>query len=214
MCKFVLPPLDMDGSSIPEFKNIQVRLHRTIVLESVSLRFKKDVCSYVDIISSLHQCLSGRIPIKAHRNQSRNGGLRWLCGRSQGRGIISLKPNSEIDDVDGNFRSDQYIIWQCKSKAYATGINIHTPIYQAKEFYKSCFSPLLFFMWLFSNYFRLLTLFLFCHSFHDVLNNHTSTYLFIYFLFSWIKLLFWTCILLSSLYITGTIANETHHLFG
>jgi len=64
--------------------------------ELVGQCFKKNVCSCIDVIPSLQKCLSSWAPIKAHRNQSSNGILCWLCGRSHGSRISSLKPTRKI----------------------------------------------------------------------------------------------------------------------
>ena len=62
-------------------------------VELVGLWFKNNVCGSIDVISSMHKCLPGWVPIKAHWHQGSNGVLWRLYGwRCNSRWIGSLKP--------------------------------------------------------------------------------------------------------------------------
>jgi len=69
----------LDKDSVSELETISF-ISQNNVNELVSLRFEKDVCGHIDVISSLHKCLSGRVPVEAHGNQFSNRVLWWLYG--------------------------------------------------------------------------------------------------------------------------------------
>lgn len=68
-----------------------------IPISLMRLSFKEDICGSIDIISSMHKRLSGRVPVKAHRNQCSNGVLRRLHGGSDRRRVVPLNKKEIYD---------------------------------------------------------------------------------------------------------------------